>query len=131
MTERQLNMDFIKWLNTVPGCWGYKIPDIPMSSVKKPFDSFCIIHGFPVAIEFKKRGNELENHQIQALDDFQKAGGFSWVGTFFKDGQIERNINFTAFKSLSYFNNFIMSYHKGYDSEQLKQLIKESYFLPC
>lgn len=130
MTERQLNMDFIKWLNTVPGCWGYKIPDIPMSSTKKPFDSFCCIHGFPVAIEFKKRGNDLELHQVQALDDFQKAGGFSWTGSFYLDKQTERNIHFMAFSRLEKIKTFIMPYNKGYDSEQLKQLIKESYFLP-
>lgn len=75
------------------GAYFYKIVDMPHFQGKKtrfdtpkPFDAFCLIEGTPIAIEakiaksfaaFGKR--HLRPSQLIGLEEFQKAGGLSYV----------------------------------------------------
>lgn len=78
------------------GCWAYKIPDTPASAykvgamrfvAKKPFDIVACRSRLPIAIECKqyRKGfkgfglNQLEDHQIEALNDFWEKGGATFV----------------------------------------------------
>lgn len=71
----------------------FKIPDMPHTKgsntkfdIKKPYDSYVIYSGIPMAIEakftkdYKSFGlKDLRPNQIKGLDEMQNAGGLSFV----------------------------------------------------
>ena len=69
-------------LRAIPNSWWYKIPDLPGGTTKRPFDIIGVVDGEPIAIECKVGHGKLKPHQQDALLDFYKAKGISYVFRF-------------------------------------------------
>lgn len=107
MTERQLLTKFSKDIKAFfgPELFWYKIPDIPMSSVKKPFDVFAVYKGRPYCLEFKTEEGKIQPHQAEGLKEAVIAGAKCAVITFFTAGTSQRSISV---------NGHLFFYKKGY-----------------
>lgn len=82
MNERELASSFKKLL--FQKCqeqkilaFYYKIPDTAGLGGLKPFDSFLLINGKFIAIEFKVNDRKLEKHQEYYLNIIKSCGGIS------------------------------------------------------
>jgi len=79
MNERDYNRKLCKALNDVPGCVCRLLKDGGRRDHKKPYDMYAIYRGVHISIEGKMPGEDLRQHQLDALKEDRDAGGKSFV----------------------------------------------------
>jgi len=83
MTEREYLREYgKKMIDRYEDLYWYKIPDVPMSTHKKPFDAICIYEGIVYCIEAKIAGGKIAPHQEAALWQAGRAGAIPVVIIF-------------------------------------------------